>query len=61
MEFLGLTGGQLLLLVGLALALVFVLFVLVAALKLTKRLFKLGCLGVIVVLAGVFFLMRAVG
>lgn len=61
MEFLGLTGGQLLLLVGLALALVFVLFVLVAALKLTKTLFKLGCLGVIIVLAGVFFLMRAVG
>jgi len=60
-EFLGLTGDQLLLLAGLGVALIVILIVLAAVLKLTKALLKLGCLGVIIVLAAVFFLMRAAG
>jgi hypothetical protein len=60
-EFLGLTIGQLLTLVGLGLAFLVILFVLSRVLKLTKNLLKLGCLGILVLLAIAFFALRALG
>ncbi len=51
-------GGELLILVGVGVVLLVLLFILKAALKLTKTCLGLGCLGIIVVLAGLFFLLR---
>jgi hypothetical protein len=58
---LGLTFEQLLILVGVAVALVVLLVVLRALLRLTKAVLRLGCLGIVIVLAVVFAVMQVVG
>jgi hypothetical protein len=58
---LGLTFEQLLILAGVGVALVVLLLVLRAFLRMTKTILRFGCLGIVIVLAVVFFLMRGVG
>jgi len=60
-EFFGLTTSQLLTLAGLGVVLLVALFVLRAVVKLTKAMLRLGCLGVLVLLAVAFFVLRAMG
>ncbi len=61
MEFLGLTADQLMTLAGLALALLVVWLVLSVVLKLTKSLLKLGCAGIVILLAVALLVLRACG
>ena len=58
---LGLTIEQLMMLAGVAVALVVLLVVLRTIFRLTRILFRVGCLGVIVVLVVAFALMRGFG
>ena len=58
---LGLTIEQLLILAGVGVALVVLLLVLRAIFRLTRMLFRLGCLGVVVALIIAFALMRGLG
>lgn len=58
---LGLTPDQLLILAGVGVALVVLLVVLRALLRLTKAVLRFGCLGIVIVLAIVFALMRGFG
>ncbi|MGD9030090.1 MAG: hypothetical protein PVG25_09775 [Anaerolineae bacterium] len=58
---LGLTVEQLLILAAIAVALVVLLLVLRTLLKLTKAFLRFGCLGIVVLLAVAFLLMRAFG
>jgi hypothetical protein len=58
---LGLTVEQLLILAGVAVALVVLLLVLRTLLKLTRAFLKFGCLGIFILLAVTFALMRVLG
>lgn len=58
---LGLAVEQLLILAGVGVALVVILVVLRTIFRLTRILFRMGCLGVIVVLIVAFALMRGFG
>jgi hypothetical protein len=58
---LGLTAEQLLILTGVAVALVVLLVVLRTLLKLTRAFVKFGCLGILILLAVTFALMRVLG
>lgn len=58
---LGLTLEQLLTLAGIAVALVVLLLVLRTLLRLTKAFLRFGCLGIVILLAVAFLLMRALG
>lgn len=58
---LGLTPDQLLILAGVGVALVVLLVMLRALLRLTKAVLRFGCLGIVIVLAIVFALMRGFG
>ncbi len=49
-------GGELLLFVGVGVGLLLLLFILKAVLKLTKTCLGLGFLGIVVILAALFFL-----
>ena len=60
-EFLGLTTGQLLTLVGLGVVLLVALLVLSVALKLAKAVLKLGCVGILILLVVAFFVLRGMG
>lgn len=55
---LGLGVEQLLILAGIGVALVVLLVILRAIFRLTRVFFRLGCLGVLIVLAVAFLLMR---
>ena len=57
-EFLGLTTDQLLTLISLGVILLVALLILRAAVKLTKVFFGLGCLGILVILVILFFVLR---
>jgi hypothetical protein len=57
----GLAVEELLILVGVAVALVVLLLVLRTLLKLTRAFLKFGCLGIVVLLAIAFVLMRGLG
>ena len=61
MEILGLSGDQLLILAGVGVVLLAVLLVLTVALKLTKNLLKLGCAGIVILLAIAIVVLRALG
>jgi len=58
---LGLTLDQLLILAGVGVALVVLLLILRALLKLTKVVLRFGCLGIVIVLVIVFVLMQVLG
>ena len=58
---LGLTFDQLLILVGVGIALVVLLFLFRVLLRLTKTVLRFGCLGILIVLAVVFVVMRGLG
>lgn len=58
---LGLTLEQLLILAGVGVALVVLLLVLRALLRVTRQVLRFGCLGIVLVLAIVFVVMRALG
>jgi hypothetical protein len=58
---LGLTVEQLLILAGVGVALVVLLVVLRTIFRLTRILFRVGCIGVIVALIAAFALMRGFG
>lgn len=58
---LGLTFDQLLILAGVGVALVVLLLLLRALLKLTKSILRFGCLGVVIILAVIFIVMRGLG
>lgn len=58
---LGLTVEQWLTLVGVAVALVVLLLVLRMLFRLTRAFLKLGCLGILILLAVAFALMRGLG
>lgn len=60
-KVLGLAVEQLLILAGVGVALVVLLVVLRTIFRLTRILFRMGCLGVIVVLIVAFALMRGFG
>ena len=60
-EFLGLTMDQLLMLAGLGVVLLVALVVLRTVVKLTRAMLKLGCVGILILLAVVFFVLRAAG
>ena len=57
-EFLGLTVGRPMTLAAVGVALLVILWLLKAALKLTRALLRLGCLVIVVVLIVTFLLMR---
>jgi hypothetical protein len=57
-EFLGLTTDQVLTLISLGVVLLVGLLILRAAVKLTKVLLRLGCLGILVILVALFFVLR---
>jgi hypothetical protein len=57
-EFLGLTMGQLMTLAAVGVALLVILWLLKAALKLTRTLLRIGCLVIVMVFVVAFFLMR---
>jgi hypothetical protein len=57
-EFLGLTMDQLLTLISLGVILLVALLILRAAVKLTKALLRLGCLGILVILVVLFLMLR---
>jgi hypothetical protein len=57
-EFLGLTTDQVLTLISLGVVLLVGLLILRAAVKLTKVLLRLGCLGILVILVVLFFVLR---
>jgi hypothetical protein len=59
--FLGLTTEQLLMLAGLGVVLLVALVVLRAVVKLTRAMLKLGCVGILILLAVAFFVLRAMG
>mgnify|MGYP006308968713 CR=1 FL=1 len=58
---LGLTLEQLFIIGGVGVALVVLLFVLRAALRATKVVLRFGCLGIVIILAVLFFVLRGVG
>jgi hypothetical protein len=60
-EFLGLTTDQLLMLAGLGVVLLVALVVLRAVARLTRAMLKLGCLGILALLAVAFFVLREMG
>ena len=60
-EFLGLTTDQLLMLAGLGVVLLVALVVLRAVVKLTRAMLKLVCVGILILLAVAFFVLRAMG
>lgn len=60
-KVLGLTVEQLLILAGVGVALVVLLVVLRTIFRLTRILFRVGCIGVIVALIAAFALMRGFG
>jgi len=57
-ELLGSTSAQFMTLAGIGLVLLVLLFILGYALKLTKALFKFGCLGILVLLIIAFILLQ---
>lgn len=57
-EFLGLTTDQLLTLISLGVILLAGLLILKAVVKLTRVLLRLGCLGILVILVVLFFVLR---
>jgi hypothetical protein len=57
-EFLGLTTDQVLTLISLGVVLLVGLLILRAAVKLTKVLLRLGCLGILVIFVILFFVLR---
>ena len=59
--FLGLTTDQLLMLAGLGVVLLVALVVLRVVVKLTRAMLKLGCVGILILLAVAFFVLRAKG
>jgi len=61
LHLLGLTLDQLFVLVGVAVALVALLLVLRALLRLTKVVLRLGCLGIVIILAVIFVVMQSPG
>lgn len=58
---LGLTPDQLMTLVGIGVALVVLLFVFRALLRLTRTIMRFGCLGIVVILAVAYVLMQRLG
>jgi hypothetical protein len=57
-ELLGLTTDQILTLISLGVILLVALLILRAVVKLTKVFLRLGCLGILVILAVLFFALR---
>jgi hypothetical protein len=57
-EFLGLTTDQLLTLISLGVILLVALLILKTVVKLTKAFLRLGCLGILVILVVLFFVLR---
>jgi hypothetical protein len=60
-HLLGLTPDQLFILAGVGVALVVLLFVLRALLRLTKVVLRLGCLGIVIIMVVIFVVMRGLG
>ena len=58
---LGLTLEQLFIMGGVGIALLVLLFVLRAAMRATKMVLRLGCVGIIVILGVLFFVLRGIG
>jgi len=58
---LGLTLEQLLIMGGVGVALLLLLFILRAAMKATKVVLRLGCVGIVIILGVLFFVLQTVG
>ena len=58
---LGLTLEQLFIMGGVGIALLVLLFVLRAAMRATKMVLRLGCVGIVVILGVLFFVLRGIG
>jgi len=58
---LGLTLEQLLIMGGVGIALLVLLFVLRAVLRATKVVLRLGCVGILIILGVLFFVLRGIG
>ena len=58
---LGLTLGQLFIMVGVGIALLILLFVLRALMRATKVILRLGCVGIVIILGVLFFVLRGIG